>query len=73
MDNLKASVEAAGARMSDVLKCTCFLSEASGFAALDRTFSSYFAFGSPARYTAIVKQLVVPGAELEIDRVACLS
>ena len=73
MENLKASVEAAGSRMADILKCTCFLSEAADFATFNTIYTGYFPSGPPARSTVVVKELVVPGAKLEIDCVACLA
>lgn len=73
MENLKASVEAAGSRMADILKCTCFLTEASDFASFNTIYTGYFPSGPPARSTVVVKELVVPGAKLEIDCVACLA
>jgi 2-iminobutanoate/2-iminopropanoate deaminase len=72
MDNLKGSVEAAGTRMEHVLKCTCFLTEASHFAEFNRIYRTYFSAEPPARSTVVVKALVVEGAKLEIDCVACL-
>ena len=71
--NLKASVEASGSGMDKVLKCTCFLTEASDFAAFNKIYATYFPTDPPARSTVIVKALVVPDAKLEIDCVTCLG
>ena len=70
MENLKASVEAAGANMSKVVKCSAFLTEASDFPEFNRIYVEYFPSAPPARSTVIVKALVVAGAKLEIDCVA---
>ena len=67
LDNLKASVEAAGSSLDKVLKCTCFLSEASDFALFNTVYKRYFPKDPPARSTVVVKALVIPGAKLEID------
>ncbi len=68
--NLKASVEAAGTTMAKVVKCTCFITEASDFALFNEVYSKFFPKDPPARSTVVVKALVVPGANLEIDCVA---
>ena len=73
MDNLKASVEACGSTMSNVIKCTCFLTQAGDFAAFNKLFASYFPDSPPARSTVVVKELVVEGANIEIDCVTCLT
>lgn len=68
--NLKASVEAAGSSMAKVLKCTCFLTDASDFSTFNEIYVGYFPSDPPARSTVVVKALVVEGAKLEIDCVA---
>jgi 2-iminobutanoate/2-iminopropanoate deaminase len=73
LENLKASVEAAGSRTDRVLKCTCFLTEAADFATFNKVYRSFFPSEPPARSTVVVKELVVPGAKLEIDCVTCLA
>lgn len=67
LDNLKASVEAAGSSLEKVLKCTCFLTEASDFDLFNTVYKRYFKKDPPARSTVVVKAIVVPGAKLEID------
>ncbi len=73
LDNLKASVEAAGSTMDRVLKCTCFLADAADFGTFKRIYAGFFPCDPPARSTVVVKALVVPGAKLEIDCVTCLD
>ena len=70
--NLRASVEAAGSTMQEVLKCTCFLTDVADFPAMNIIWRQFFVSGPPARSTVVVKQLVVPGARIEIDCVAAL-
>ena len=72
MENLKASVEAAGSSMNEVVKCQCFLTEASDFAAFNKIYVGYFPKDPPARSTVIVKALVAKGAKIEIDCFAAL-
>ncbi|NOS99871.1 MAG: RidA family protein [Phycisphaerales bacterium] len=70
--NLKASVEAAGATMENVLQCTCFLTDLADFATFNKVFMEFFPKDPPARSTVVVKDMVVQGAKIEIDCVACL-
>lgn len=72
LNNLKASVEAGGASLSQVLKCTCFLVEASDFEAFNKIYREFFPQDPPARSTVVVKELVMAGAKIEIDCVAHL-
>ena len=72
MENLKASVEAAGSTMSKVLKCTCFLTNEADFAAFNKIYVTYFPSDPPARSTVIVKALVLAGATVEVDCVAAV-
>lgn len=73
LENLKASVEGAGSTMAKVLKCTCFLTDLADFPEFNSVFRDYFPKDPPARSTVVVKELVVPGAKLEIDCVACIE
>lgn len=72
MENLKASVEASGSSMDKVLKCNCFLTDYADFATFNKVYVTYFPSDPPARSTVVVKELVVPGAKLEIDCIAHL-
>ena len=70
MENLKAAVEASGSSMDKVLKCNCFLTSYGDFAAFNKIYVTYFPTAPPARSTVVVKELVVPGAKLEVDCIA---
>jgi len=72
LENLKASVEAAGSTMEKVMKCNCFLTDLDDFPTFNKVYRSFFPSNPPARSTVVVKALVVPGASLEIDCVTCL-
>ncbi len=67
LENLKASVEAAGSVMANVLKCTVYITDAADFATFNKVYTGYFPADPPARSSVVVKELVVPGARLEID------
>lgn len=65
--NLKASVEAAGSSLDQVLKCNCFLKDYGDFKQFNEIYMSIFPEPRPARSTVVVKDFVVPGALLEVD------
>ncbi len=73
LENLKASIEASGSRMSNVLKCTVFIKDADDFAVFNKVYVTFFPKDPPARSSVVVKDLVVPAARLEIDCVTCLD
>ncbi len=73
LKNLKASVEASGSSMDKVMKCNCFLTNVRDFAAFNKVFRTFFPSSPPARSTVVIKELVVPGAKIEIDCVTCLA
>ncbi|HOO16860.1 MAG: twin-arginine translocation signal domain-containing protein [Phycisphaerae bacterium] len=67
LENLKASVEAAGSTLDKVLKCNVYLTSAADFATFNKLYVEYFPKDPPARSSVVVKELVVPGAKLEVD------
>ena len=71
-EQLEQAVVAAGSSMARVLKCTCFLTDAADFAAMNELFREYFPESPPARSTVVVKELVLAGARVEIDCIAAL-
>ncbi len=73
LENLKASVEAAGSRLERVLKCTVYLTDAAQFEVLNRVYLTYFPKEPPARSTMVVKAMVIAGARLEIDCVTTVA
>ncbi len=73
LENLKASVEAAGSTLDKVLKCTVYITEAADFPAFNKLYVEYFPKDPPARSSVVVKELVVPGAKLEVDCVTCVD
>ena len=53
LDNIKQVLEAAGSSLSDVVKVTVFLGNASDFAKMNEVYQSYFTKDRPARSTVI--------------------
>jgi 2-iminobutanoate/2-iminopropanoate deaminase len=70
-ENLKAVLEAAGAKIENVVKTTIFLNDINDFTAVNEVYGEYFAH-KPARSTVAVKELP-KGAKVEIECVAVLD
>jgi len=74
METMKATLEEAGSRLDDVLKCTVFLTNMDHYAEMNEVYSSYFKV-PPARTCVEVSRLPRPGETVmvEIDAIACKS
>ena len=70
-ENLKAVLEAAGAKMEDVVKTTIFLDDINNFDAVNEVYGEYFSH-KPARSTVAVKELP-KRAKVEIECIAVIS
>lgn len=70
LENVKSALALAGASMSDVAKCTVFLTDAGNFQAMNKVYREFFPTDPPARSTVAVAALVLPGALLEIECIA---
>lgn len=69
MENIKAILEASGAKMDDVVKTTIFLANLQDFTAVNEVYGEYFTEPFPARSTVQVAALP-KGVSVEIDAVA---
>ncbi|WP_316814386.1 Rid family detoxifying hydrolase [Pedobacter heparinus] len=65
MDNLKAIIEAAGATMDDVVKCTAHLADINDFDRYNKVYATYFNGVKPARTT--VQSVLAENLKVEID------
>lgn len=65
MDNLKAIIEAAGATMDDVVKCTAHLADINDFDRYNKVYTTYFSGIKPARTT--VQSVLAENLKVEID------
>jgi 2-iminobutanoate/2-iminopropanoate deaminase len=72
IENVKATLEAAGSDLAHVVKTTCFVTQREDFQKLDPIYSSYFGEPAPAR-TTIVCGLVAPEFLFEIEAVAVVG
>ncbi|MCC2599917.1 RidA family protein [Sphingobacterium sp. FBM7-1] len=70
LENIKAIVEAAGATMADVVKCTAHLSDWNEFDRYNEVYEKYFPGVKPARTT--VQSVLGKGIKVEIDCIVSL-
>jgi 2-iminobutanoate/2-iminopropanoate deaminase len=57
LENVKGIVEAAGSKLSHVIKTTVFLKNMTDFAAMNEVYARYFSSAPPARSTVEVARL----------------
>jgi 2-iminobutanoate/2-iminopropanoate deaminase len=69
MRNLAAILEAAGASMDHVVRCTVYLADMNDFAAMNEVYGAYFSAPAPARATIQAARLP-KDARVEIDVIA---
>ena len=69
IENIRAILKAAGADLSDVIKCSVFLADIRDFAAMNEVYGEYFGAAKPAR-TTVQATLPAQGIKVEIDCVA---
>lgn len=72
MKNMKAIVEAADFSMSEVVKCTIFITDMADFAVINEIYGGYFFKKYPARETVEVAGLP-KGVRVEISCIAMRS
>ena len=70
LDNIARLLEAAGARMDHVVKCTCYLADIADFDTFDRVYRTYFGEVPPARTTIAAG---LQGIKIEIDATAYIG
>ena len=66
MENIKASVTAAGATMADLNECTVFVMDMADYAAVNGVYIEYFRVNPPVRAALAVSALPRPAARVEI-------
>lgn len=72
LENLKAVLEASGARLDTVLKTTIFLKDLGDFAKVNEIYGRYFGENPPARATVEAARLP-RDARVEIEAVAFVA
>lgn len=69
LNNIGLILEAAGASISDVVKCSVFLKDGGDFAAMNEVYGEFFGEQRPARTTVEVR-FANPTMKVEIDCIA---
>lgn len=69
LTNIQRLLKGAGASLTDVVKCSVFLSDGQDFTAMNEVYSEFFGDAKPTR-TTIVCQFAMPGMKVEIDCIA---
>ena len=72
LENLQLVCEAAGAKLEHAVRCTVYMTDIAGFAAVNEVYAEFFASEPPAR--AVVGVGALPkGAQVEIDAIVSIS
>ena len=66
LENIRTSLQSAGAAMSDVDECTVFLMDMADYAAMNAVYIEFFRVDPPARAALAVTALPRPAARVEI-------
>ena len=69
LTNIRNILEAAGATMADVVKCSVFLVSGRDFSAMNEVYAEFFGNAKPAR-TTVETKFADPRMKVEIDCVA---
>lgn len=68
LESIQSELEAVGASMEDVVKCTVFLADLADYAAMNEVYSEFFSASPPAR--SAVQAGLVFDARVEIECIA---
>jgi 2-iminobutanoate/2-iminopropanoate deaminase len=66
LDNVRRTLEAVGLGLSDVVKCTVYITDFDEFQTMNAVYREYFAVEPPTRATVEVSRLAL-GAKIEIE------
>lgn len=69
LTNVQRILEAAGASMADVVKCSVFLKSGGDFDAMNSVYAEFFGEAKPAR-TTVEAKFANPAMKVEIDCIA---
>lgn len=72
LENLKATLEAAGSGLDRVLKATVFITDKANFRGMNEVYREYFPVDPPARST-VECDLMLEGGLVEIELVAAVG
>ncbi len=66
LGNLKLSITAAGGTLADVAQVIVFLIDSQDMAEMNKAYAEFFSPPYPNRATVVVKELLAPGARIEL-------
>ena len=72
LENIKATLEANGSSLAEVVKCTVFLADIAEWAAMNEVYKTYFPTNPPAR-SALGTSGLALGARTEIECIATVK
>ena len=72
LENIKATLEANGSSLGEVVKCTVFLADIGEWAAMNEVYKTYFPENPPAR-SALGSSGLALGARTEIECIATVK
>ena len=72
MENIRAVITAAGAKMEDVAKITCFITDIADYPAYSKVRAETWPNDPPASSTVVVAGLVLPGLLVEVEAIVSL-
>jgi enamine deaminase RidA (YjgF/YER057c/UK114 family) len=73
IDNIRALIEEAGGKLTDVVKCTVYVTGREHWAPMNEVYFANFAEDPPHRVSCIVSGLGSPDCLVEIDATAWLG
>ncbi len=72
LENLVAVCEAAGASLSEAVRCTVYLTDMNDFARVNEVYGSFFEGADPPARVAIGVAALPKGADVEVDAIVAL-
>jgi 2-iminobutanoate/2-iminopropanoate deaminase len=72
LQNLQAVCEAAGASLSNAVRCTVYLGDMGDFARINEIYAQFFDGADPPARVAIAAAGLPKGADVEIDAIVAL-
>jgi 2-iminobutanoate/2-iminopropanoate deaminase len=72
LENLSAVCEAAGASLSQAVRCTVYLADMGDFARVNEVYAEFFSEEDPPARVAIQAAGLPKGADIEIDAIVAL-
>jgi 2-iminobutanoate/2-iminopropanoate deaminase len=72
LHNLEAICEAAGASLSNAVRCTVYLGDMNDFARVNEVYAEFFSDGDPPARVTVAAAGLPKGADVEIDAIVAI-